>query len=445
MNIYSGLGYYARKIKNVVATNPNSTEVDPYSKNSTILPGAIAPWGHDNQFPKYLDAKIECSIDMESGIQSLTEFCYGQRIVTYIEEMQGNDLIRRHVLDDNFERFRENYNLEEVYYQRALYNFFRYANTFTELSFDESGKKIDRIFTKDAPWCRISTMDKKSGLSGWLYQSSEWDTIPINHNEDTLLSKIKDGKMSRMPIIDYRDPIGFIQKRDKNILLGWHIKDYSSGDPYYGKSSWYPLLKNGWIDIAAAAPGMLLSYYKNLITIARHIEINVGYFEQHIEGWKDLDMTKKKEAMEELQKKIDEHMTGEENAYKSLFSQFRKLPNNEIEHQLIINDVTNPVKDSSIIKDLQYSNAIIQSAMRIDSSLIGGKADGSKEADAGSEKLKAANLLQQRLQMVRNQILYPFTIIKNINGWDSRLKFAIETDIQETTNVAPSGKTSVIA
>jgi len=427
--------------KNYQAKTPNSTETEPNKITTLAKLGVVAPWGTKNDFPTFLDKQLENSIDMESGFQTLTEFTYGLRIATYIEEMEGKTPIRRQVYNDQFEEFKENYNFNEVYLQRAFYNFFRYANTFIELSFENG--KIDRIFTKDSPFCRISTLDKKKGLSEWMYQSAQWGTNFRIDDEKTLQKYISDGLLSRIPLIDYRNPIKFIQDRgNKNVLLGWHIKDYSPGDPYYGKSPWYPILTNGWLDIASSAPDLLKSYYQNLITIARQVDINIGFFEDTIEGWSSLEPSAQKKALVELQESIEENLTGSDKAFKTLFTQSR-LVNGQQESMYKITSIDNPIKDNSVINDLQYSASMVNTALRIDPSIIGAKTDGSLESDAGSEKRTANNLLHQRLSMVRDQILYPLTILKKINGWDPKLKFNIEVQYQQTTDVAKTGQTTV--
>jgi hypothetical protein len=431
-------------VTNYRATNPVSEEVEPYTEQKLAQVGKVAPWGDNNAFPKFLDDKVKLSIDMESGFQTLTEFCYGLRVATYRETMVGGKANRELVYDDNFETFKEMYNFNEIFLQRAFYNYFRYANAFIELSFDSKGK-IQRVFTKDSPWCRISTLNPETGLSEYMYQSAQWSQAGYQKlSEEFIASQIDKKLLSQIPLIDYRNPIGDIQtKKPKSSLMGWHIKDYSPGDAYYGKSPWYPILENGWLDIASTAPSMLKSYYQNLITIAHHAEINIDMLKDTIENWDELKVDAQQKHLADLQRSIDENLTGSGKAFKTLFSLFRTNDRGELEHELIINPVTNPTKDNSVIKDLQFASGTVNQSMRIDSSLTGSKVDGSKEADAGSEKRLANNLLHQRLAMVRDQVLYVLTIIKYVNGWDKSLKFAIEVDYQSTTDKVVGGQTTV--
>ncbi len=432
----------ALAIRNYLATAPHSTEVDPVKKTDRVNQGAVAKWGPLNLFPIDLDNKIALSAELEAGIQTLTEFTYGNRIATYIEEKGPNgQLIRKEVVSDEFELWKEKYNFNEIYYQRAIYNFFRYANVFIEFSFDED--KISHLFTKDAPYCRISTIDPKKGLSHWMYQSSEWGNTMNVTNEEAALGYIKSGDLSRIPLIDARNPIEFIKKREKNILLGYHIKDYSPGSAYYGQSPWYPLLNNEWLDIAAKAPAMIKAYYENLITVARHVEINSEYISSVIQGHTP-NSEEAKTILTDLQKSIEANLTGADKAFKTIFSQFGYDQVGKEISQYKITTLENPNKDSSILKDIQHVNSVIASTLRLDSSLIGGRSDGSKEADAGSEKRQASNLLQQRQEMVRQQILYPLTIVKHVNQWDSRIRFGVVTNQLETTDYAPDGKVETL-
>lgn len=436
------------KISNYLAKGPYSTETEPLKELHIPLKGTVAKWGDDNLFPDFLDTQISKSIDLEAGIQTQAEFAYGQRVATYIEEMgtDGN-LIRKEVIDPDFEAWKEKYNFNEMYLQRAEYNYFRYANVFIEFSFDDKGQ-ITHLFTKDAPYCRISTLNPETGVSDYLYQSAQWNSSMVLDGDAAAAAYIKKGLLSRFPLIDNRNPIGFIEKRKadnkKTIILGYHIKDYSPGDAYYGKSSWYPLLNNEWLRIAAKAPALIEAYYSNGVTVRNIIKMNMDYFESTIEGWNDLDITEKQKHIEDVQMSIEENLTGPDKAFKTLVIQYARGQNNEVEYQYEIQTLDNPNKDSTILSDIQHISSVINKALRLDSSLVGGKADGSKEADAGSEKRVASNLLQQRNEVVNQQILYPLTIVKHINGWDKRLKFGMVTERHETLDKNPAGKVETL-
>ena len=441
----SYIGTAVRSIKNYIASNPVSTEVEPTKKDELPQLGIVAPWGKNNYFPEELDAKLATSLDMESGFQTLTEFCYGLRIATYKETADANgNYVRKPIYYQPFEDFKEAYNFNEIFLQRALYNFFRYANVFFEFSFDSAGK-IVRIFTKDSPYCRISTLNPSKGTSEWLFQSAQWKASHVKFNDLLSLQSLeKEGLMSKIPLIDYRNPIDSAKKlSEKHTLLGYHIKDYSPGDAYYGKSPWYPILSNGLLDIAQSAPSMLQSYYSNLITIGWHFEVNIDYLKATVKNWDQLDPEKKAEHFKKVQTDLDNCATGSDKAYKSFFSQFAYDNNGQIQSQLKIHQLQNPNKDNTVITDLQYVNSTVASALRLDASLTGDKSGGSKEADAGSEKRLANNLLNQRLNMVRDQVLYMLTIIKHVNQWDASLRFAIEVDYHETLDKNPQGKTEI--
>lgn len=435
-----------KSFKNYIASTPASTETEPHKLQELPQLGIVAPWGTNNYFPEELDAKLALSLDMESGFQTLTEFCYGLRIATYRESEENGEYVRKPVYYQPFEDFKETYNFNEIFLQRALYNFFRYANVFFEFSFDSSGK-IVRIYTKDSPYCRISTLDKATGLSKWLYQSAQWKAAGVTYKDEKVFADLESkGLMSKIPLIDYRKPVDSItdilKAAPKTALMGYHIKDYSPGDPYYGKSPWYPILNNGLLEIAQKAPGMLQSYYDNLITIGWHFEINIDYFKSTVKNWDELSPDKKAEHFKSLQTDLDGAATGSDKAYKSFFSQFAYDNQGNAQHQLKINQLQNPNKDTTVIRDLQYVNSTVASALRLDASLTGDKSGGSKESDAGSEKRLANNLLNQRLNMVRDQVLYMLTIIKHVNKWDTSIRFAIESEYHETLDINPTGKTT---
>lgn len=445
MSLSFGFRATAKKFQNIVnyiAKTPDSTETEPLKPSQLAGKTLVAPWGVDNNFPDYLDAQIAHSEDIEGSIQTLTEFSCGLDIVTVIEEVDANGkLITKPFLCPEFETLKESYNFSEHYVMKAFYNFFRYANVFIEFSISEG--KIIRLFTKDAPYCRISTLDKIKGISKYLFQSSDFSPYKRLEYEDIMKSQEKkDGLISAIPLVDPRNPIYDTKEYIKNgkTLLGYHIKDYSPGDAYYGKSPWYPILTNGWLEIAKSAPAKIKAYYDNLITLAFKIGINIDFFKDTIDGFNDLTVEKQKEELQKLQTSVDDNLSGRDNSYKSIFYQMRRGQNGEMESMLNIESLGDTLRDSTVLKDVQHISSVFQAAFRLDDSIINGKNTGSKEADAGSEKKSAANLLQLRLSVVRNQILYPLYIWKQVNGIDPRVKFQISTNLIETTDVAPSGQ-----
>jgi hypothetical protein len=436
---FSTINGFKRTIKNYIGTAPASTETEPTLESQLALQTPVAPWGKSNNFPKEIDDKLKKSTSMESGFQTLTEFSAGIQLNTYFRETDSEGKsVRYQVYYQPFEEFRESYPFEEVYLQRAFYNFWRYANAFVELSLD-ANNKIVRLFSKDSPWCRLSTINPKIGLSEHLYISAQWPTAGLSKIDQGTLDRLMKSKlMDQIPLIDYRNPIEYIKKSKPN-RLAWHIKDYSPGNPYYGQSSWYPILENGWIDVEANAPKLLKSYYDNLITIARHIELNEDWVKSEIEDFDNLADKDKIDAITKIQEGVEEHLTGSGNAFKTLFTMFRYGQQGAIENQIKINDISNPIREANVIADLKYASSIVQQALRIDDSLTGNKTTGSLEADAGSEKRHAGNLLNARLAMVRKQILYPLIMMKNVNEWDPRLEFQLEWDVLVTADKSLSG------
>lgn len=433
---------FSKPIKNYLGKNPPSTEVEPISIDKLSTQGSIARWGDNNKFPQDLDEKLKNSISMEAGIQSLTEFGCGIRLSTYFREADASGkLVRYPVHYQPFEDFREEYAFEEVYLQRAFYNFWRYGNTFCELSIG-ADRKIIRLFTKDSPYCRISTLNPNTGLSEKLFISAQWTNRSFGDSDISGFEDLKKKNLiDEIPLIDYRDPLAYIRRSQSN-RLGWHIKDYSPGNPYYGQSPWYPILENGWLDIETSAPKLLKAYYNNLITIAQHIELNIDFISTEIDNWDSLTSDEKTKALTEMQERIESHLVGGDQSFKTLFSQFRVGKGGDIESSIRINDIKNPMRDSNVLNDLKYASTVAQTALRIDDSLTGNKSTGSLEADAGSEKRMAGNLLNARLEPVRKQILFPLVMTKRTNDWDPRLEFVLEFDYLMTTDKSFTGKSS---
>jgi hypothetical protein len=160
--------------------------------------------------------------------------------------------------------------------------------------------------------------------------------------------------------------------------------------------------------------------------------------EKKYSDWNTLTPEQRELKLKELQAQIDEALSGSEDAYKSIHSQFIVVQGKEIP-ALKISNIENSQKDNSIIKDSQHLASIIQSALRIDDALVNGKNTGSKEADAGSEKRSAHNLLEIRTQLFRDKILYPLVLLQKHNKWDETMVFDFDAEMLTTTDISKTG------
>lgn len=431
---------YTRKMVNYLskdkATGTPSVETEPLEKAKLSQKTLIAPWGESNNFPEEIDGSIAFSDNFETSFQTLSEFAYGLGLKTYKKEIIDGEVSYKPYIFEEFEQWKVQYSFNEEYLEKAFYNFVRYANVFVEFSIDSS-KKISRIFVKDAPWCRISSYNEKGEIP-FLYVSAQWKKYRKPTEAD--VNSLKTDKLlDIIPMINRKNPIDFFNTTAKQgTSYAWHIKDYSPGDPYYGKSPWYPLLTNGWLQLAKELPAKIKAFYENQIVLAKHIQINSDYLEKKFTDWGKKSPDEKEKALTDMQNKIDEALSGTDNSYKSVHSQFRMV-NGKEEPMLKISNIENSNNDMSIIKDSQHLASIIQSALRLDDALVNGKNTGSKEADAGSEKRGALNLLDIRLQLLRDKILYPLELLKIVNKWDPTMHFEFESEMMTTTDISKTG------
>lgn len=434
-----GFNTYTKKIVNYISKDKeagyNSIETEPLDSSKMTNKKLIAPWGDSNNFPAELDAKIAFSENFETAFQTLSEFAYGLGIKTYKKELIDGEVSMKPYIFPEWEEWKIQYSFNEEYLEKAFYNFVRYANVFVEFSMG-SDNKIKRLFVKDAPWCRVSNLDNTGTIKN-LYLSASWSKYRNPTEADVNALKTKN-LIDIIPLIDRKNPFEFLANVKQGTSCAWHIKDYSPGDPYYGKSPWYPLLNNGWLELSKELPSKIKSYYQNQIVIAKHIEINTEYLEKKYSDWNTLTPEQRELKLKELQAQIDEALSGSEDAYKSIHSQFIVVQGKEIP-ALKISNIENSQKDNSIIKDSQHLASIIQSALRIDDALVNGKNTGSKEADAGSEKRSAHNLLEIRTQLFRDKILYPLVLLQKHNKWDETMVFDFDAEMLTTTDISKTG------
>jgi len=434
-----------RKISNYLSPSTDgawsSVSTEPLPDDKIGSKSYIADWGTSNNFPLELDDKIKFSENFETGFQDLTEMTYALGLTTYkrvLDEEKGVWKIVPWYFPE-FDAFVKSYSFNEEYLEKAIYSFYRYANTFVEFVVDKDGKVL-RLFVQDAPFCRVSTLNPQTGVSDWAFTFANWKKYRLA-TESTIDTLLKDSKklLNRIRMINRKDPINFIKNNaSKYTNMLWHIKDYSPGDVYYGKSPWYPILDNGWLDLSKSLPSAIKNSYANEMSISKHVEYDLKYFEDNIPNYKNLGKSEQKKAKEAFQKSIEDHLIGEGNENKVVFTPFQYI-NGDKKSAIIINDIKNTSKNNTSINDSYHLNATIKNALRMDDSLTNSKNTGSKEADSGSEKKQASNLLQLRVQLLRDKLIYPMEMIKQLNNWDKDMIFGFNSQMMVSTDIAKTG------
>ncbi|MGV4509084.1 hypothetical protein ACQ1Q1_11950, partial [Ornithobacterium rhinotracheale] len=120
---------------------------------------------------------------------------------------------------------------------------------------------------------------------------------------------------------------------------------------------------------------------------------------------------------DEVVNTIDEHMSGNEAAGRSLISPYFKDMNGNLMRGIEIVPIDDKIKDGNFLPDAAAGNSQILFAMGVDPSLIGAGIPGGKNlSGSGSDKREAYTILCSKMPFKRMHLLEVFNFIRDFNG-----------------------------
>jgi|GEM_PF-3284637 len=401
-------------------------EPDTVGKNqgSTSVPWAL--WGKKNDYPQTI---IDENVSQETSagaIKFKTEAHYGKGLYFYrLDIVDGTEKItpiKIKDLPEDIRAFYFNNNLPFFLQGNVLdyewWNFF-----YTQYIPNVSRNKIVRV-----NWLR--TRDVRSGLRNTVtgkvdkfYVSGNWPNAQLGTD------------IAVLPALDPADPF-----KEPNALYKHQLA--SIDRDYYPTPYWQSNFR--WLQVAKAIPLWILSNIKNSVNIKYHVEIPEQYFIDlypRLQYNSDADMlTARKEAEEELKRKIDECLAGEKNVSKIFYTKFAVDDQGNPMPGWKINALTNDIKDGSWLTAYDTSAAAICTAHSVDPSLSGLRMSGSLNVGSGSDTREKYNLhVQLKTVIPRQTTLEWWEFVKRFNQWDPDIHLGYRDIFLETTDKSKTG------
>lgn len=283
--------------------------------------------------------------------------------------------------------------------------------------------RVNWLRTKDG---RSALRDEKTGKVPRYYFSGKWHSV--ENEEDPAVKKVK--------LFDINDPFKEANAVHKHQLL-------SIDRDYYPTASWQSNFR--WLQVAKSIPTWILSNIKNSVNIKYHVEIPEKYFidlypENNYPAGIDACLKARKEAEEELKKKIDECLAGEEHAQKIFYTKFAVDQNGQPLPGWKINELKNELKDGSWLNAYDTSAAAICTAHSVDPSLSGLRMSKSLNVGSGSDTREKYNLhVQLRTAIPRQTTLEWWEIVKRVNNWPPDIHLGYRDVYLETTDKSKTG------
>lgn len=302
-----------------------------------------------------------------------------------------------------------------------------FFESYCELIFPRGGSnKIVEINSVESVNSRISKADEETGKIEYHGYSTKW------HENDQSDLKVT-------PLLDRKNPL-----RDLKIRRGISLnlegkkeepKDFryilqlmqpTPGRYYNGKPYWWAIFESGIYDFACAIPKLRKALIQNQMILKFHVTIHKDYWKKlfTFEGIPDTDTKAKIARRKKFLKQMNDFLSGEENAGKSFVSEFDYDKIKGFEAQdIIIKPIDNKLSGGEYLKDAQQVTDEICYALGIHPSIIG--ASGNSGSINGTEARELFIIKQAMMKPIRDLLVLPLYIVKEINGWDPDIHFVV--------------------
>ena len=391
----------------------------PFSKNGRQYRG-IVPWGQNNLLPEEVLEIVYRNPVMTTGLLFNIQVSYGQGIQPFRYVVENNIRKVRPVYDNKeINTFFEENNINGYLLEQMTdLNFF--YNVFPEIILNRDvpeKRKIISLNHKEACFSRWDSMNPATGEIEYHFYSAEWSK---GHREDTVA--VTPVLSASHPIQDLRNRIARGEKRFRYIVP---VNFPTPGKTYYQKPYWYSIIESGWADFASQILTFKKALLANQMSIKYHVQLADNYFEEIFAREGITDDKRRKERVRKEYKSINDFLSGEAKAGKSVISYVKQTMDGKEFPRMKITALENHFKGGEYIEDTEEVSNIMSYGLGVHPSLIGASPGKNKGSFSGTDKRELFIIKQALLKPVRDMILRPFYLIKAINRWPEDIQFGI--------------------
>jgi hypothetical protein len=403
-----------------------------------INPGPIIHWGANNSYPKDTIALANQSPELLSHLSFLATVLYGGGLKYEINANYGKK--GAPVFEQAFDQEIQDWlqaNVIEDYLLESIIDFTWFNQCFEELIKTKKGDKICQLIHQESTFCRMGIQNPKTGFNDKVYINANWPNVSADDKTTDIIAAIDPYDIGKVQYAKDLPDYKFI----------YPISYSAPGKIVYQQPGWHALFPSGWVDISVLIPIMKKSMMKFQMTIKYIIEVpeefwNVKAKESLSKAWKDCSVDEKSTIKTSTKNKMNEFLTGAENAGKSFITTFGWDPiSKSVIPGIKITALDDKLKDGKYIEDSKEASGQTLRALGIPLPLIGPVSSGDMGAGSGSDARIHFNILNKRLKSYRDKILAPLNFVAQYNGWTKRLpslRFAIEDFVIDTLDVSHS-------
>ena len=430
-----------------------ATTVTP-AKGSTVAKDVdFIPFGHDDKLPLHIMRKIHGNTIVGSNIEFKANMAYGDGLTVFRRERGDNGEIQIKELlpadaPDIFQ-FLADCNYMRVM-QEVAADLVVFGDAFVYLSFGKRLKsdrpKVVQIWHREMCFSRISQQDEKTKRIEYHGYSSQWGDQAAP--DDVIVTKLLDRKS---PLYDLKIRTGMVinpdtaEKKDERedgytVSLNLPVP----GRYYYNRPYWWSIFLD-WYEFSCAIPKFKKALLKNQMVLKYHVSINMSFWPKlyKAEGIADAEADKQVACKKKFLQNLNDFLSGEENAGKSFVSHFQYDRINKYEeNDIIIKPLESFIKGGEYIEDSEEATNVICNTMAVHPSLKGASPGKSKNIN-GTEARELFIIAQVLFKPLRDMMLLPLYLAKEINGWDKNIEFGVKNIMLTTLDKNTGSEKSI--
>lgn len=366
-------------------------------------------WGDADLLPTTMRCKVEAVPIAGATLQKKINMMVGEDLCWhYLDDLQRAGAESEPVYLPEVQDWMDENRIQQEWWPAQCADYCLPFNCFSELILSNDRQKITGMYHIAAEHARLSKANKVNQVDFLVYSLH----FPFGTAQN-------DENRVAIPLYKWFDREKFMGG-----LLGrkfaWHTRFPTPGMIYYARPWWLGLFKeNGWLDVSSGVPTIVRAMQKNQVTLKYLILFPEDYFVFRHPEWNQYDPQKRQQIIDAKQAEINEYLSGEDNAGKSLISIFKQ---NEISGaamgKIEIVAIDDKAKTGTWVPDSYAADAQIVQGFGMDPSQIGLAPEGGKMgAGSGSDKLQSYNQLITLNTTDQRLVLEPLNFVAKFNGW----------------------------
>lgn len=413
--------------KEMVGDSTTPTEsITPVNKKSFEV--KFVKRGMSNKQPVEVMEKIYANSTLGANVAFNAKMGYGDgvMIAKKVKDKDGKIEIIEQLPSEQPDIFRfllENNYVNSV--QEWAMDLVTFFESYVEFLFGKGGSKIVQLNPIESTNSRLSEANEKGVVEYHGYSLKWHEGTPDDVEVTPLLNR-------RRPLMDLKEKRGLVPNvKGKKQKASWdrfimQLMQPTPGRYYHGKPYWWAIFESGWYDFAVAIPKFKKALLKNQMVLKYHVKMNRDFWTKLFQSegidTNNKDAVKKRKTL--FFDQMNKFLSSEENAGASFISHFEydRVKNFEV-HDIIITPIESSFKGGEYLEDSEEVTNVICYAMEIQPSLIG--ASGKKGNISGTETRELFIIKQAMMKPIRDLLVLPLYIVKELNGWDPDIHFVI--------------------